>query len=153
MLTTLTFNSLNTIQQQRLAPGYVDPTMFAKIIAPIPVPITSTLFGPSGTASPLITLLDILFGRTKFDGFIGKEVKNLWGSFPLNWQRFLRSVKAGISISKFADGSDDPELQGLLGSCLEQWAGENGFLGRHKLKMVVSTSRRMHRHGPLLLSP
>lgn len=136
MLTSLTFDSLNKIQQQRMAPGYVDATLFGKVIAPVPVPITSTLFGPSGTASPLITLLDILFGRVEYEGFIGEEVSNLWGSFPRNWKNFMRAVRAGPNMPKFVDGSGDRELQGLFGSCLQQWAGENGFLGRHRLKMV-----------------
>ena len=32
--------------------------------------------------------------------------------------------------------SDSFKLQGLFGACLQQYAGEQGFLGRHKLKML-----------------
>ncbi len=100
------------------------------------MPITSTSLGPSGTASPLIHLLDSFFGRIKYDGFIGKEIKGLFKSFPPNWTNFLLSVKNGPNIPSFVYNSEDRELQGLFGACLQQYAGENGFLGRHKLKMV-----------------
>ena len=137
MLTTLTFNSFNKIQQQRMAPHYNDATLWCKVVAPIATPITSTTFGPSGTACPLIHVLDAFFGRTKHEKFIGKEVQGLLHSFPTHWKEFVLSVWHGPSIRKYvANKSDDSELQGLFGAALQQYAGENGFLGRHKLKMV-----------------
>ena len=35
----------------------------------------------------------------------------------------LRAVARGVNSPKFVDDSDDRELQGLFGSCLQQWAG------------------------------
>jgi len=132
----LTFDVLSKIQQQRKASHYIDAAVWCKIVAPIAVPITSTSLGPSGTASPLIHLLDVFFGRTKHEGFIGKEIKGLFKSFPTNWTNFLIAVRNGPNIPSFVYDSGDRELQGLFGACLQQYAGENGFLGRHKLKML-----------------
>lgn len=46
------------------------------------------------------------------------------------------AVQQAPSIGEFVDKSHDTELQGLFGACLRQYAEENGFLGRHKLKML-----------------
>jgi hypothetical protein len=135
-LRALTFDVLNKIQQQRKAPHHINAAVWCKIVAPIAVPITSTSLGPSGTASPLIHLLDIFFGRVKHEGFIGKEIKGLFKSFPPNWTDFLLAVMNGPNIPSFVYSSDDRELHGLFGACLQQYAGESGFLGRHKLKML-----------------
>lgn len=136
LLRALTFDVLSKIHQQRKAPHHINAAVWCKIVAPIAVPITSTNLGPSGTASPLIHLLDFFFGRTKHEGFIGKEIKGLFKSFPPNWTNFLLAVMNGPSIPSFVYSSGDRELQGLFGACLQQYAGDNGFLGRHKLKML-----------------
>ncbi len=136
LLRALTFDVLSKIQQQRKAPHHINAAVWCKIVAPIAVPITSTNLGPSGTASPLIHLLDMFFGRTKHEGFIGKELKGLFKSFPPNWTNFLLAVMNGPSIPTFVYNSGDREVQGLFGACLQQYAGDNGFLGRHKLKML-----------------
>ena len=136
ILRALTFNVLSKIQQQRKAPHHINAAVWCKIVAPIAVPITSTNLGPSGTASPLIHLFDFFFGRIKHEGFIGKEIQGLFKSFPPNWTNFLLAVKNGPNIPSFVYDSGDRELQGLFGACLQQYAGENGFLGRHKLKML-----------------
>lgn len=136
LLRALTFDVLSKIQQQRKAPHHIDAAVWCKIVAPIAVPITSSSLGPSGTASPLVHLLDVFFGRIKHEGFIGKEIKGLFLSFPPNWSNFLIAVRNGVSVPSFVYNSGDRELQGLFGACLQQYAGEQGFLGRHKLKML-----------------
>eukprot|EP00594_Rhizosolenia_setigera_P009402 CAMPEP_0178965684 /NCGR_PEP_ID=MMETSP0789-20121207/16463_1 /TAXON_ID=3005 /ORGANISM="Rhizosolenia setigera, Strain CCMP 1694" /LENGTH=1440 /DNA_ID=CAMNT_0020650785 /DNA_START=28 /DNA_END=4350 /DNA_ORIENTATION=- len=136
MLKHLTFNVFNKIQQQRMARHFNEGAIWCKVVAPVATPITSTTFGPSGTAAPLIHLLDAFFGRIKYEKFIGKEVRGLFHSFPVNWKNFLLAVWRGPSIREYVTNSSDLELHTLFGSCLSQYAGENGFLGRHKLKMV-----------------
>lgn len=136
LLHLLTFDVFGKIQQQRKAPHFVDPTVWSRIVAPLTVPITKTSVGPSGTATPVAHLLDALLGRTKYEEFIGKENRGLFEAHPRNWKEFLEAVQRGPSVVAFVDRSGDRELQGLLGACLQQYAGENGFLGRHKLKML-----------------
>lgn len=136
VLTSITFDSFNKIQQQRKAPHHVEAVVWGKVVAAIPVPITSKALGPSGTAAPLIHLIDAFFGRLKRDKFVGKEVRALFATFPTHWRDFILAVQNAPSIRNFIVESDDRELQGLFGACLRQYAGESGFLGRHKLKTV-----------------
>jgi hypothetical protein len=122
-LRALTFDVLSKIQQQQKVPHHINAAVWCKIVALIAVPITSTSLGPSGTASPLIHLLDSFFGRIKYDGFIEKEIKGLFKSFPPNWSNFLLSVMNRPNIPSFVYNSEDRELQGLFGACLQQYAG------------------------------
>ena len=81
-------------------------------------------------------MFDSLFGpRTKHEHYVGNDTIRLFDSLPPNWKDFLNAVRNGPNICKFVHESDDNELKGLFGAALRSYAGENGFLGRHKLKM------------------
>lgn len=135
LLNHLTYVTLARISQQEMSPGFVDATLWCKTVAPVPVPIFSSMFGPSGTAAPVAHLLDAFFGRVKYEKFIGKEVLHLFGSFPVHWRHFIEAVRNGPDVGMFVRDSNDAELQGLFGAALRGYASDEGFLGRHTLKM------------------
>ncbi|MFK7826572.1 MAG: gamma-glutamylcyclotransferase [Oligoflexales bacterium] len=113
---------------------FVDPVLWSKTVAPFAVPIKDGLQGPSGTSSPVFNLMDVFLGRKEYSTFLGKEIKSLRGTYPLFWQEFIKAV-AEISISSFIEKSDDKALKSLLKDTVNLYAGENGFLGKHRLKV------------------
>lgn len=113
---------------------YVDPVVWAKTVAPFAVPMQPGLQGPSGTSSPIFNLLDSFFGRQKHGTFLGKEIKALRSSYPVFWQDFIEA-SAQISIPEYVRSKDDESLKGLFKEAFEIYAGRNGFLGRHRMKV------------------
>ena len=58
-------------------PLYVDPVVWGKTVAPLATPFQANkdIPGPSGTAIPTFTLMDIFFGRTGFATTVGHETR------------------------------------------------------------------------------
>jgi hypothetical protein len=56
-------------------PLYVDPVVWGKTVAPLATPFQqgNTIPGPSGTAIPTFTLMDIFFGRSSYSTTVGHE--------------------------------------------------------------------------------
>ncbi len=113
---------------------FVNPIVWAKTVAPFAVPLRDGSLGPSGTSSPIFNLLDIFFGRSKNETFLGREIRQLRGGYPLFWREFLGSV-GEISVGQYVATVGDASLSGLLKDAVEIYAGDNGFLGRHRMKV------------------
>ncbi|HYX34220.1 MAG TPA: cytochrome b5 domain-containing protein [Oligoflexus sp.] len=126
--------SLLKINPNPVSSSHVDPVIWAKTVAPFAVPLKPGVQGPSGTSSPIFNLMDTFFGRQKHETFLGKEIKSLRSGYPPFWQDFLEAV-ASTSVPEYIRSSDDPNLQALLREAFELYAGPNGFLGRHRLKV------------------
>lgn len=126
--------SLPKINPNTASQSYVDPVVWAKTVAPFAVPMQGGLQGPSGTSSPIFNLLDTFFGRQKHGTFLGKEIKALRSTYPVFWQDFIEAT-AQISIPDYVRSKDDESLQGLFREAFEIYAGRNGFLGRHRMKV------------------
>lgn len=131
----LSFQTFTKIDQQALAPHFVSPAVFAKTVAPVAVPIFEGEKGPSGTSVPVFHMLDAIFSRRSYDGFIGNEVMQLVATFPPHWQEFIAALTK-VDVAKFVADSKDMELKGIFCGALQAYAGEHGFLGRHRLKML-----------------
>lgn len=126
--------SLLNINPNPSGPTYVNPVVWAKTVAPFAVPMQKGVQGPSGTSSPIFNLLDIFFGRRKNETFLGREIRQLRSGYPFFWREFLGAV-AEVSVPEYTARLDDPTLSGLLKDAVEVYAGENGFLGRHRMKV------------------
>ncbi len=126
--------SLRLIDPRTSAATHVDPVLWAKSVAPLAVPARPGVLGPSGTASPIINLLDAFFGRARHDSQLGHEILAHRSVYPRHWQQFLSAidgVSVGAALRSHAGGAAARQYQ----SALEAYAGDDGFLGRHRRKV------------------
>jgi len=132
---TLTHTSFMKVNPNENHPLYVDPVVWGKTVAPLATPFQANkeIPGPSGTAIPTFTLMDIFFGRTGFGSMVGHETDRTRAWFPPHWQTFLKAAEQ-ISVSDFVQKAGDIELAGLFQQAIDSYAGETGLLGRHRLK-------------------
>ncbi len=133
-LYAITHGSFMQINPNPRSATYVDPVIWAKTVAPFAVPIHAGVQGPSGTSSPIFHLLDLFFKRSTYDSILGQESLHLRGWYPPHWQAFLAAVDR-VSVQEYVTAKADRELTGLYQEALNAYAGEDGFLGRHRLKV------------------
>jgi cytochrome b involved in lipid metabolism len=127
--------SLPTISPRPTSATYVDPVVWARTVAPFAVPLQPDQLGPSGTASPVFSLLDSFFGRARHDSRLGREVRGHRAGYPPNWRRFLAAVDQ-VSAPAYVERLADPGLTDLFRKALDLYAGPAGFLGRHRRKVA-----------------
>ncbi|AKF09356.1 cytochrome b5 domain-containing protein [Sandaracinus amylolyticus] len=113
---------------------HVDPVIWAKGVAPFAVPMQEGVQGPSGTSSPIFNTLDVFFGRKRYETFLGKEIHALRTTYPPLWRAFLAALQE-ISVPGYVATRGDANLRGLLQDVVAEYAGPNGFLGRHRMKV------------------
>lgn len=130
----LVSESLLKINPNPYSPTYVDPVVWAKTVAPFAVPLHAGDQGPSGTSSPIFSALDVFFRRAQNASFLGREIQQLRAHYPIFWRQFLDAL-SGVSVVDFVEVSQKPNLRGALREALELYAGKDGFLGRHRMKV------------------
>jgi sulfite reductase alpha subunit-like flavoprotein/cytochrome b involved in lipid metabolism len=133
-LAQLVGRSLPKINPNPWGKNHVDPVVWAKTVAPFAVPIQRGDQGPSGTSSPLFNTLDVFFGRNDFSSFLGREIKQLRATYPLNWQLFLRALSE-VSVARYVEHRNNPALRAAFREAFELYAGQGGFLERHRRKV------------------
>ena len=133
-LDRLVSESLLKINPNPYSQTYVDPVVWAKTVAPLAVPLHAGDQGPSGTSSPIFSALDIFFGRTQNASFLGREIRQLRQHYPPFWRQFLDAL-SGVSVVEFVQAARKPNLSGALREAMALYAGEHGFLGRHRMKV------------------
>jgi len=126
--------SLPKINPHPLGDTHVDPVVWAKTVAPFAVPIRAGDQGPSGTSSPLFNTLDLFFGRKRYRSFLGREIEQLRAGYPPAWRAFLDAV-GERSIGDYVERKASKPLSSCWREALELYAGEQGFLGRHRMKV------------------
>lgn len=132
---TLTHSSFMKVNPNAYHPLYVDPVVWGKTVAPLATPFQqgNTIPGPSGTAIPTFTLMDIFFGRSSYSTTVGHETDRTRAWFTPHWQALLNAAEE-ISVPEYVKKINDPELTGLFQQALEAYSGETGLIGRHRLK-------------------
>ena len=131
----LTHTSFMKVNPNAYNSRYVDPVVWGKTVAPLATPFQegNAIPGPSGTAIPTFTLMDIFFGRGGYATTVGHETDRTRAWFPPHWQELLKAAEK-ISVPDFVKQVGDSELTGLFQQALEAYSGETGLIGRHRLK-------------------
>ena len=112
---------------------FVDPVVWAKTVAPFAVPITEGTVGPSGVSAPAFHVLDVFFSRHTYNTHLGKEMLNMREWYPKHWQDFFEAL-GEISVAEYVEKRNVPILTGMYKEAAAAYAGESGFLSRHKVK-------------------
>lgn len=133
-LKKIVHKSLFNIDPNSYSSNYVHHIVWAKTVAPFAVPFQNDVLGPSGTSSPVFNLLDTFLGRKKHETFLGSEIKALRATYPIFWQKFIEAVSQ-ISLAAYVRKVDDPALSNLFKETMDIYASNNGFLGRHRMKV------------------
>ena len=126
--------SLRLIDPRPRSSTFVDPVIWAKTVAPFAVPSRPGVLGPSGTASPIINLLDAFFGRQRHASQLGQEILAHRRSYPPNWRRFINAVEQ-TSVGSHLNRLGDRDLADRYAAAEQAYAGPDGFLGRHRRKV------------------
>jgi len=133
-LLDVTHNSFMTINPNPHSETYVDPVVWAKTVAPFAVPIAEGTAGPSGTSAPVFHVLDTFFSRHHYDTRFGEEMIHLRDWYPKHWQNFIEAL-GEISVADYVQKRGDSVLQGIYKDATHAYAGDSGFLYRHRLKV------------------
>lgn len=159
----LTFESLQKINANaRSGPPAVDPVVWTKLFALLPLPVVGaggegtpspspailsspvnsggrpsrgerSLGNASGAETPGFHLMDIFLGRRSYRSRLGHETTVFRSEFPRHWQEFLMAV-AQEPVAGYIAARGDGELKGLFRELTEDYQGRNGLLARHRLK-------------------
>ena len=132
-LNHLTFVCLPKVIPNSRSSLFVDPVVWAKTIAPLSVPIRKGAAGPVGAATASLQALDAFLERGSYASDVGKESIHVREWFPPQWADFFLAVKK-ISVPRYIREQNIPRLTRLFRDVMYAYAGENGFLGRHRLK-------------------
>jgi sulfite reductase alpha subunit-like flavoprotein/cytochrome b involved in lipid metabolism len=127
-------DSLLKINPNPYSATHVDPVVWAKTVAPLAVPLHHGDLGPSGTSSPIFNALDLFFGRSRRGSFLGREITQLGAHYPPFWRDLLEAL-GRVSLVAFVERIGSSALTGAYREALELYSGENGFLGRHRMKV------------------
>jgi sulfite reductase (NADPH) flavoprotein alpha-component len=133
-LTDVVRRSLLKLDPNPYSPTHVNPVVWAKTVAPLAVPFHAGVQGPSGTSSPLFNTLDLFLGRKDYHSFLGREIKQLRATYPRAWQSFLMALTQ-VSVAEYVERSSSFPVKSAWAEVLELYAGQNGFLGRHRMKV------------------
>lgn len=133
-LLDVTHNSFMTINPNPHSDSYVDPVVWAKTVAPFAVPIAEGTAGPSGTSAPVFHVLDAFFNRKNYNSRFGEEMIHLRDWYPKNWQNFIEAL-GEISVADYVEKRGNPVLSGIYKDATQAYAGDSGFLYRHRLKV------------------
>ena len=126
-----------------------DAIVFSRLFADTAIPMPCTKVTPDGTpivtpstgqSVPVFQLMDCFFNRKKFTGIHGADVARHIAAYPRRWGNFIRAIQTPDNvhtthIDMYIRKSHNPELQGLFAHALQTFAGDNGFLGRHLIKL------------------
>lgn len=121
---------------------FCDPVDWAKTLVTWTVPPPGYPTGPSGSASPLVHLMDAVIGRTEYDSDQGRFSKMLRGSqLPRRLERFFDLIRKvdfrGYVLSlRDVDGTRFDDTREAFNELVDAFAGPHGFLGVHKGKVV-----------------
>ena len=111
---------------------YVNPALWSKTIAPIGGSTRKGEIGMSGGAAPSFKLLDIFFGRKKYDSELGRQI--LEKTYLKKHREFMSLIES--SAKKIIDFiSKNRKSLNLFNQLSQLYYGETGYLGLHQKKV------------------
>lgn len=126
--------SLPKISPHAHSHTFVDAVTWAKTVAPFAVPFHQGVLGPSGTSSPIFNALDIFLGRKQYSSFLGKEIQQLRTVYPPFWRALMLALSS-VNTAAFVAASKSTTLRDAYRLASDAYAGDGGFLGRHRMKV------------------
>lgn len=131
----LSYTSLMKVNPNPYSDFYINPVVWGKTAALFASPFQAKNAppGPSGTAIPSFTSMDIFFGRKLYQTTVGQETDRTRHFFPKHWRDWLTALEA-ISVPNYVTQKGDRTLKGIYDAARDAYAGESGLLGRHRLK-------------------
>lgn len=130
-----TFTTLMKVNPNPYNDLYINPVVWGKTAALFASPFQpdNSVPGPSGTAIPSFTTLDIFFGRKRYNTTVGHETDRTRAWFPKHWREWLTALEA-VSVTDYVMMKDDATLKGIYDETRGSYVGDNGMLSRHRLK-------------------
>ena len=130
-----TFTTLMKVNPNAYSEHYVNPVIWGKTAALFASPFqaNNAVPGPSGTAVPSFTTLDIFFGRKSYRTNVGNLTERTRDWFPKHWRDWLDALEL-VSVPDYVAQRGDVVLKGIYDEARDAYAGENGILSRHRLK-------------------
>lgn len=112
---------------------YVDPVVWGRSVAPTGIPIGGGRLAADGAAIPVFHTFDAFFGRSATAGRVARTARDIAASTPPHWRQFPATV-AQVSIRDFVAQKRMRNLKGLFLATLDDYAGDKGLIGAHRLK-------------------
>ncbi|MEP7290826.1 MAG: cytochrome b5 domain-containing protein [Chloroflexota bacterium] len=130
-----TFTTLMQVNPNPYSDQYINPVVWGKTAALFASPFqpNNAVPGPSGTAIPSFTSLDIFFGRKSYRTNVGTQTERTRDWFPKHWREWLNALET-VSVPDYVARRGDPTLKGIYDEARDAYAGESGMLSRHRLK-------------------
>ena len=133
----LTRESLPKISANaRAGPRWVDPVVWTKLFAMIPLPVQGAGDGvrnASGAETPYFHLLDVVLGRRAYETQLGHEALHFRQAHPRHWREFIAAV-GQEPIADYVRARRDRELSAAFAELADAYQGRHGLLARHRLK-------------------
>ena len=121
---------------------YCDPIELAKTFATWDVPAPDYPTGPSGSATPVVHFFDAFIGRSRYDTTLGAFANHLRGTqLPQKHREFFDLVR-GLDVRGYVQSLAElaptryRETAEAFNEVVSSFAGDGGFLGVHKGKVV-----------------
>lgn len=130
-----TFTTLMKVNPNPYSDDYINPVVWGKTAALFASPFqpNNAVPGPSGTAIPSFTSLDIFFGRNQYRTGVGVQTERTRDWFPKHWRDWLNALET-VSVGDYVAERKDKRLTGIYHEARDAYAGESGMLSRHRLK-------------------
>ena len=114
--------------------NHVSPMDWAKTVAKFGSAWKENVPGISGGSAPMFHALDVFLGRASYDSTMGKEMLHLRAWFPPSWRLWLDAL-GKVSVGDFVAKSRNGQLKANWHSLFQSYAGRDGLLGVHRLKV------------------
>ena len=103
-----TFVTLMKVNPNPYSDFYINPVVWGKTAALFASPFqpNNAVPGPSGTAIPSFTTLDVFFGRKRYATTVGHETDRTRGWFPKHWRDWLDALET-ISVADYVQRRGD----------------------------------------------
>ncbi|MFC3456312.1 hypothetical protein [Amycolatopsis speibonae] len=135
-------SSFRRISPRKNSSTFCDPVDWAKTYVTWTVPAAGYPTGPSGSATPLVHFFDALLCRAQYETTLGAFAKGLRRTqLPKKHREFFDLVRAldirgyvqslaGVASARYRATAE------AFNELVESFAGDSGFLGVHKGKVV-----------------
>lgn len=122
------------------AATYIDPVEWGRVIGVVGLPVVKGEKTISGLLFPSVHLLDVFFGRDSYRTEMGvlENTDRRW--LPPLHREFLavvQKISVGDYITSRLEKQSGHELMSVFRQAVNAFAGTEGFLGKHRLRIAA----------------